>query len=49
MGLRITEDRIAILKKNGSQESPVTIHDLVNGNGAATGTEVIIKMPLLYD
>jgi len=49
MGLRITENRIAILKKNASQESPVTIHDIVNGNGTPGGTEVIIKMPLIYD
>jgi LytS/YehU family sensor histidine kinase len=49
MGLRITENRIAILQKNGSRESPVTIHDLVSDDGTAAGTEVIIKMPLIYD
>jgi two-component sensor histidine kinase len=49
MGLRITENRIAILQKNGSQESPVTIHDLVSDDGTPAGTEVIIKMPLIYD
>ena len=49
MGLRITENRIAILQKNGSEGSPVTIHDLVSDDGTAAGTEVIIKMPLIYD
>ena len=49
MGLRITENRIAILQKNGLKESPVTIHDLVNDNGDAAGTEVIIKMPLIFE
>jgi len=49
MGLRITANRIAILQKNGSHQSPVTINDLVNDNGSASGTEVIIKMPLIYD
>ena len=49
MGLRITENRIANLQKNGSQGSPVTIHDLVSDDGTAAGTEVIIKMPLIYD
>jgi len=49
MGLRITANRIAILQKNGSTESPVTIRDLVDSNGVSAGTEVIIKMPLLYD
>jgi len=49
MGLRITANRIAILQKNGSTESPVTIRDLVDSNGAAAGTEVIIKMPVIYE
>jgi ligand-binding sensor domain-containing protein/two-component sensor histidine kinase len=49
MGLRITENRIAILQKNASQESPITIHDLVNDDGIGAGTEVVIKMPLIYD
>ena len=49
MGLRITASRIAILQKNGSQESPVTIYDRVNEDDTAAGTEVIIKMPLIYD
>ena len=48
MGLRITQDRIAMLQKiNG--ESPVKIIDLENADGSAAGTEVIIKMPLIYD
>jgi hypothetical protein len=32
---------------NGEQ-SPVTINDLVNADGSAAGTEVIIKMPVIY-
>ena len=48
MGLRITQDRIAMLQKvNG--ESPVKIIDLEYADGSAAGTEVIIKMPLVYD
>ena len=48
MGLKITQDRIAMLQKvNG--ESPVKIIDLENADGSAAGTEVIIKMPLIYD
>jgi LytS/YehU family sensor histidine kinase len=49
MGLLVTESRIANLQKNGSQGSPVTIHDLVSDDGTAAGTEVIVKMPLIYD
>jgi ligand-binding sensor domain-containing protein len=48
MGLRITADRISILKRNGN-ESTVTINDLVNPDGTAAGTEVIIKMPVVYE
>jgi hypothetical protein len=47
MGLRITQDRIAMLQKvNG--ESPVKIIDLENADGSAAGTEVIIKMPVVF-
>ena len=48
MGLRITANRIAILQKSKTLE-PVTINDLVNADGTATGTEVTIKMPVMYD
>jgi len=49
MGLRITADRIAMMETANEIESPVTINDLVNADGSAAGTEVIIKMPVLYD
>ena len=49
MGLRITAHRIAIIQNSQTLESPVTINDLVNADGSAAGTEVIIKMPVIYD
>ena len=49
MGLRITASRIAMMQQSNGQESPVKINDLVDPDGTAAGTEVIIKMPLLYD
>ncbi|MBA2562445.1 MAG: histidine kinase [Chitinophagaceae bacterium] len=49
MGLRITADRIAMIQNTNGNESPVTINDLVNADGSAAGTEVIIKMPVKYD
>jgi LytS/YehU family sensor histidine kinase len=49
MGLRITADRIAMLHKSKTLTSPVTINDLVDADGNAAGTEVIIKMPVIYD
>jgi LytS/YehU family sensor histidine kinase len=49
LGLKITSDRIAILQQSNGSESPVKINDLVNADGSAAGTEVIIKMPVIYD
>ena len=49
MGLSITANRIASLQHQQNAESAVTINDLVNVDGSAAGTEVIIKMPLIHD
>lgn len=49
MGLKITKERIDILQRSNGTESPVKIIDLENADGTAAGTEVIIKMPLIYD
>jgi len=49
MGLRITADRIAMMQSSKGNESPITINDLINADGTAAGTEVIIKMPVIYD
>jgi streptogramin lyase len=49
LGLRITADRIAMMQSSYGVESPVTINDLINADGSAAGTEVIIKIPVLYD
>jgi hypothetical protein len=49
MGLRITEGRIAMIQHSNRNQSPIMINDLVNTDGNAAGTEVIIKMPVIYD
>lgn len=49
MGLRITADRIAMMQKIGSGQSAVTINDLQAPDGTDAGTEVIIKLPVIYD
>ena len=49
MGLRITGDRIAMLEKANGGESPVKVIDLESEDGTAAGTEVIIKMPAIYE
>ncbi len=49
MGMQITASRIELLQSSKRRESPVTINDLVPPDGRAAGTEVIIKMPVMYD
>ena len=49
MGLKITSDRIAMLQSENINDLPVTINDLVNADGSPAGTEIIIKIPVIYD
>ena len=49
MGMKITADRIAMIQKEKKQISVLMVNDLVNPDGTAAGTEVIIKSPLIYD
>ncbi|MEP7321527.1 MAG: two-component regulator propeller domain-containing protein [Saprospiraceae bacterium] len=49
MGLQITADRISKLQNSNGTKSPVTIIDLVHPDGSGAGTEVIIKIPVIYD
>jgi hypothetical protein len=47
MGIRITADRIAMLHQNSSDDF-ITITDFLVADGLAGGTEVTLKLPLLY-
>jgi hypothetical protein len=38
-----------MLQKTNGSESPVKIIDLEHEDGTAAGTEVIIKMPAIYE
>ena len=49
LGLKITADRIAMMQRSKNGQSPVVINDLENTDGSAAGTEVIIKIPVIYD
>jgi LytS/YehU family sensor histidine kinase len=49
MGLKITADRITMLQSSNGMESPVTIVDLFHPDGSGAGTEVFIKIPVIYD
>jgi tetratricopeptide (TPR) repeat protein len=46
MGIRLTSERIALMKTKGHGVPQVTINDLVHANHSPAGTEVIIKIPL---
>jgi LytS/YehU family sensor histidine kinase len=49
VGLKITAERITKVQGLTVNESPVTIKDLIYADGSAAGTEVIIKIPVVYD
>ncbi len=49
MGMRITASRIAMMQNTKENKAAITIHDLINSDGSAAGTEVIISMPVLYE
>lgn len=49
MGMKITADRIAIMKDQNVNENPILITDLVLPDGQAAGTCVEIKLPIHYD
>jgi hypothetical protein len=37
------------MQPEGVHGSPVVINDLVNPDGTAAGTEVIIRLPIIFD
>ena len=49
MGMRITADRIAMMQEPGSKDPAISINDLKDPAGKDAGTEVVIKLPVIYD
>jgi LytS/YehU family sensor histidine kinase len=49
MGMRITADRIAMMQHADSKEQSILINDLKGADGSDAGTEVLIKLPVIYD
>lgn len=49
MGMKITADRIAILQQKKQMETNIEITDLVLPDASSGGTQVLLKIPLLYD
>ncbi len=45
-GMQITSDRIKLINNLYKMNATVTINDLKNGDGNATGTEVVIQIPV---
>jgi len=48
MGMRITADRIAILQQKKQIDTTIQIRDLILPDGSAGGTEVLLKIPVIY-
>ncbi|MEO6252253.1 MAG: histidine kinase [Ferruginibacter sp.] len=49
MGMRITADRIAMLKQKKQLDNCIKITDLVLDDGSPGGTEVVLTIPAQYD
>jgi LytS/YehU family sensor histidine kinase len=46
LGMKLTEDRIAVLNQYAQTNASVEIVDLADGNGTATGTRVVVIIPV---
>lgn len=46
LGMKLTEERISMLNQYASLNASIEILDLTNSNGEATGTKVILKIPI---
>jgi ligand-binding sensor domain-containing protein len=49
MGMQITADRITLLQQQKFIDASILITDLVLPDGKAGGTEVVLKLPVIYD
>ena len=49
MGLKVTAERIDLLQQDEDRKSGVVINDLINADGSSGGTEVVVKIPSIYD
>jgi LytS/YehU family sensor histidine kinase len=49
MGLGITSQRIEMIQEANSQDPAVVINDIVDIAGNPCGTEVVLKLPVIYD
>ncbi len=49
LGMKITRDRIEMLQNKNQAHAVVSINDIVLPDGTPAGTEVLLKIPLLYD
>lgn len=46
LGMQLTESRLSLLNKHAELNASVEIVDLQNGNQEATGTKVVLKIPI---
>jgi LytS/YehU family sensor histidine kinase len=49
LGLQVTSQRIGMMFTNENSTLPVKVVDLVDDSGRPAGTEITLKMPLMYD
>ncbi|HQW25605.1 MAG TPA: hypothetical protein PLV75_06590, partial [Saprospiraceae bacterium] len=49
VGMQITSDRIALINRIYQIDTQVHVIDLMDEHGTATGTRVVINIPLIHD
>ncbi len=49
MGMRITEERIALLQHRNKSETYIQVTDLILPDGGTGGTEVLLKIPIIQN
>jgi LytS/YehU family sensor histidine kinase len=49
MGMRITEERIAVLQHRNKAETYIQVTDLILPDGSTGGTEVFLKIPIIQN
>lgn len=48
-GMKLTKDRLEIISRDKKQKPDLQIKDLYDADGNATGTRVVITIPLIYE
>jgi hypothetical protein len=46
LGMKLTEDRLALLSRHAAWQATVEVEDLYDSSGAPAGTRVVLTLPI---